>query len=499
MSIRKKIIIACVAIGVFQGAVLVFAILVYAARVTDLSIGDIKGIIALFPGLSAAMMLAPLVFASYVVSVLLLLDYLEYVVFRPLEHYRVLALRAQSGEERGAITIAGEDELSVMVRGYTAAIARLKGSYDGLLGTLHDQFAVVGHDAEILKLLVDHLPLGVFLLREPGDEIIRMNERAAEFIGKQVTGVTSFVKQNGGPYPQDELPYVLVRKTKTASTKSDIFFRYPDTRMIAFRMTSVPVLDTNGSLLYIISTLLDITDIKEVEREKSDFVSLASHQLRTPISIINWYVELLSAPLDIEHLSDDQRSFIMEIKESSQRMSKLIDTLLNASRIELGTFHGEGTNFDLIQVTDIAIRDTLALAQSKRQHFEKSYDLNAPLISGEPKLGQVVVQNLISNAVKYTGSGGTIKVSITAHPEEEVAYLVVEDNGIGIPEAEAAHIFSRFYRASNAREIDSSGSGLGLSIVRSLLERAGGKISFSRVETGGTRFEVILPYTCKNI
>jgi two-component system phosphate regulon sensor histidine kinase PhoR len=489
-------------VGLFQGLVLFGAVLLYAARITGQPIWNITEILAQFPGLSIASVLIPIVVAAFVVSVLSVLGYLQYVLFVPLEKYKLSALRTQSGEQNSVGHIVGDDELSVLVGAYTSAIGRLRGSYDSLLGTLHSQFAVVGHDAEILKLLVDHLPLGVFLLREPSSEIVRMNELAAQFVGKNInrqSGESAFVRQNGSPYPEEDLPYAVVRKTKVPTTKSDLYFRYPDMRLAAYRMTSVPVLDTNGAILYIISTLLDITDIKEVEREKSDFVSLASHQLRTPISIINWYVELLSAPLDIEKLSADQKEFITQIKESSQRMSKLIDTLLNASRIELGTFHGDGTMFDLVQVTDIAIRDTMALAQSKHQHIEKTYDLTAPIISGEPKLGQVVVQNLISNAVKYTGDGGTIKISVDSHPEEEAVYLTVADNGIGIPDGEVGRIFSRFYRASNARDVDSSGSGLGLSIVRSLLERAGGKISFSKAEGGGTKFIVVLPFTCKNI
>ncbi|HXK38143.1 MAG TPA: PAS domain-containing sensor histidine kinase [Candidatus Paceibacterota bacterium] len=502
MTIRNKILAACGIIGIFQGLILFGSIVVYAAKITGESPLHVSKILAIFPGLSVASVLMPIVVASFVLSVLLLVGYLQYVLFDPLEKYKIDALKAQSGEQDVGIHEIPIDELGIVVSAYTTAIGRLRASYDTLLETLHSQYAVVGHDAEILKLLVDHLPLGVFLLREPSSEIMRMNELAAQFVGKNINrqnGETSFVHQNGSPYSEDELPYALVRKTKVPVTKSDIFFRYPDMRLAAFRMTSVPVLDTNGQLLYIISTLLDITDIKQVEREKSDFVSLASHQLRTPISIINWYVELLIAPLELEKLSVDQKEYIAQIKESSLRMSKLIDTLLNASRVELGTFHGDGTMFDLVQVTDIAIRDTMALAQSKHQHIEKTYDLSSPLISGEPKLGQVVVQNLISNAVKYTGDGGTIRISVESHPDEEAMYLTVIDNGIGIPDNEVGRIFSRFYRASNARDVDSSGSGLGLSIVRSLLERAGGKISFSKVDGGGTKFTVMLPYTCKNI
>lgn len=503
MQMRIKIIVAYGAIALIQAVVLACCLLLYAARVTGQSIWDFGKIFMLLPGLSAASMLAPIIVASYFVSALLFIGYLQYVLFGRLEKYTLAALRAHGGEPIGTVDISGNDELSVMVSNFVSAIGRLRGSYESLAGTLHGQFAVIGHDAEILKLLVDHLPLGVFLLKEPGTEIVRINELAAQFIGKNIntsSGITSFVRQNGTPYPETDLPYAIVRKTKVPTTKSDIFFRYPDMRLGAFRMTSVPVLDAKGATIYIISTLLDITDIKEVEREKSDFVSLASHQLRTPISIINWYVELLCSPEDIDHLSPDQKSYILQIKESSMRMSKLIDTLLSASRIEMGTFHGDGTTFDIIQVADTAIRDTLALAETKHQHIEKTFDLNTPLISGEPKLGQVVVQNLISNAVKYSGDGGKIKVSVESHPEELAAHIIVEDNGIGIPSEEVNRIFSRFYRASNARDVDSSGSGLGLSIVRSLLERAGGKIAFEKGEGGvGTRFTVILPYTCKNI
>lgn len=502
MSIKAKIILSLIVLGVLHIIVLVFAVYIYAARITGQPLLNFREIAALFPGIAAVSILAPIVLGSYVIFVLLFLGIVQYLIFNPIKKYGIIASRAEAGESIEIAAISGDDELANIARNFTIAVGKLHGSYDALAGTLHSKYAVVGHDAEMLKLLVDHMPLGVFLIRLPDAEIIRINELAAQFIGRSVRNYkenTTFLRQNGEPYLSDELPYVIVEKTKIASTKSDLYFRYPDMRMAAFRMTSVPVFDSGGKLIYIISTLLDITDIKEVEREKSDFVSLASHQLRTPISIINWYIELLNAPPDIEKLTDDQKSFVAEIKESSQRMSRLIDTLLNASRVELGTFHGDGKIFDMVQVVDVAIRDTMALAQSKHQHIEKSYDLSAPLISGESKLGQVVAQNLLSNAVKYTGDGGLIKVSVVSQPDESAVHFIVEDNGIGIPEAETGRIFSRFYRASNARDVDSSGSGLGLSIVRSLLERAGGKISFNRIEGGGTRFEVIIPYTCKNI
>ncbi len=502
MSIRSKIITASAVIGVFQGIVLIGSVLLYAAQVTDRPIWEVSQILALFPGFSIASVLAPIVFASFVISVLLLIGYIHYVFLSPIDRYKIAAEKVKGGDIGDLVETDDDDELSVMVRSYVDAIKRLKTSYDQLSGSLHGQYAVLGHDAEILRLLVDHLPLGVFLQKEPDFEIMRMNERAAQLIGKNTlmrSGISSFCKLDSSPYPFEELPNVVVQKTKILETRSDIYFRYPDMRMAAFRMTSVPVLDANNRLLYVISTLLDITDMKEVEREKSDFVSLASHQLRTPISIINWYVELLNAPEDMEHLTEDQRGFITQIKESSARMSKLIDTLLNASRIELGTFKSEGTMFDIVQVADIAIRDTMALAHTKHQTIEKSYDLNTPLIYGEPKLGQVVMQNLLSNAVKYTGDGGLIKVGIESHEEDKSAHVYVEDNGIGIPDDESSRIFSRFYRATNARDVDSSGSGLGLSIVRSLLEKAGGKITFKKIETGGTRFDIILPFTCKNI
>ncbi|MFA7245260.1 MAG: PAS domain S-box protein [Candidatus Magasanikbacteria bacterium] len=244
----------------------------------------------------------------------------------------------------------------------------------------------------------------------------------------------------------------------------------------------------------IIGSILVFRDIsyeQSIDKAKTEFVSLASHQLRTPLSTINWYAEML---LDetAGKLTDDQKDYLLEISAGNKRMVDLVNSLLNVSRIELGTFAIDPEKLDIREVFDSVIKELEPNIKEKKMLVKTKYDKKIKKINLDPKLIRMVVQNLLSNAVKYTPEKGKIMVNISNNDQELL--ISVADNGYGIPKDQQKNIFGKMFRADNVKLKDTTGTGLGLYIVKSIIEQsADGKIWFESKENKGTTFYFTLP------
>lgn len=258
-----------------------------------------------------------------------------------------------------------------------------------------------------------------------------------------------------------------------------------------------PIFNKNGEVEFFVSIERDITTVKEIDRAKSEFVSLASHQLRTPLTAISWYLEEVFDE-KTGKLNKQQKEYLNEVQNSSRRMIDLINNLLNLSRIELGTFAIMPRSTDLVELAEDAIKDVVLQARLKKIKIEKDYEEGLSKINLDPKLTAMVFQNLVSNAIKYTPENGEINIKIKK--EGENALIVVKDTGYGIPKDAQSKIFTKFYRADNVRTQDPNGNGLGLYIVKAIVEKSKGKIWFESEEDKslpagrhGTTFFVSLP------
>jgi PAS domain S-box-containing protein len=253
-----------------------------------------------------------------------------------------------------------------------------------------------------------------------------------------------------------------------------------------------PVLDEKGNEIFLVGIERDITKEKEVDRAKTEFVSLASHQLRTPLTSINWYAEMLLSG-DAGKLTDDQQQFIDEIYRGNKRMVDLVNALLNVSRIELGTFSVEPKSVNIAEIANSVLEELKPQIQEKQMNVAVKYDKNTPTIKADPQLTRIIFQNLLSNAVKYTPAKGKIALNITKDKKD--LFIKVTDSGYGIPKAQQAKIFTKLFRADNIQKKDVEGNGLGLYIVKSIIEHSGGKIWFESEENKGATFFVTLPLT----
>jgi signal transduction histidine kinase len=269
------------------------------------------------------------------------------------------------------------------------------------------------------------------------------------------------------------------------------FYRRKNGELFPVSVDSSPII-LNGKSVGAIVVFRDITQEKQIERAKSEFVSLASHQLRTPLTSIGWYSELLMGA-EAGPMTEEQREYTKEIYAANKRMIQLVEALLNVSRIELGTFSIEPTEVDLMTIAHETVDDMAAPIARKNLHIDQDYEPQSINMIVDSNLMRIILQNLFSNAVKYTPPNGTVKCKIRIVGDKVV--ISVTDSGIGIPKEVQSKIFDKMYRADNARIADPDGNGLGLYLVKSIIDNSGGIISFVSEEGKGSTFSVSFPKT----
>lgn len=243
--------------------------------------------------------------------------------------------------------------------------------------------------------------------------------------------------------------------------------------------------------LFGLMTLVDITKQKKAEDAKSEFVSLASHQLRTPIAGMKWSAELLQLD-NSGTLSERQQRYIDRLLTSVERMARLVDDFLRVSRFELGTFQVECSEVDPRELIEDVMAELTARVNQKQLTVKTFFEDSVSTIITDANLLRMIVTNLYSNATKYTRHEGTIHVSCSC--DDDLLTITVADNGMGIPAEDQSSVFSKLFRASNAVRDVPDGTGLGLYIVREAVAVLKGQVTFTTTENVGTTFEVVLPY-----
>jgi PAS domain S-box-containing protein len=250
----------------------------------------------------------------------------------------------------------------------------------------------------------------------------------------------------------------------------------------------------NERFLGTVSVFRDISTEVEVDRIKSEFVSNVSHELRTPMTSIKGFADLLLMGV-AGQMTDPQRTFLTKIKSNAERLSQLVDDLLNISKIDAG----EKLTFELVDLTEL-IPNVISHLESRVEHEGKELNVVVdlepllPPIQGDPHKITQVVTNIVDNAFNYTYAGGSI--TVTAHQDEEKRRVLISvaDTGIGIPEEFRSRIWGRFERFDDhALVMDVPGTGLGLSIVKELVQMHNGNIWFESELGQGTTFFVELP------
>ncbi len=284
---------------------------------------------------------------------------------------------------------------------------------------------------------------------------------------------------------------MLVEKYRSGLAVSDEMVRVKrsDQREAWVLLSLFTYTDITGQKIGLL-TLVDITKQKKAEDAKSEFVSLASHQLRTPIAGMKWSAELLLVD-NPETLTDRQRKYIDRLLISVKRMALLVDDFLRVSRFELGTFQAEYKPVNLADLFEDIMLEQAGRVKQKKLIVKTFYDESVNTIISDPNLIRMIVTNIYSNATKYTREGGTVHLGFGRKDKNIV--ISVADNGMGIPIEDKDEVFSKLFRATNAVRNVPDGTGLGLYIVREAVSVLKGNVTFTTTENVGTTFEVVLP------
>ena len=357
----------------------------------------------------------------------------------------------------------------------------------------------IARDNVKMEALLQNIGEGMIAFDKKG-HIEIMNEAAKimlgcesnDSIGKECFREISIQNEEEKDILKEKHPITLALSTGNKISSSllhQFYFTRRDKTKFPVALVATPVI-LNKKIDGAIMVFRDITREWDIDKSKTEFVSLASHQLRTPLSTIGWYAEMLLSG-DAGKLNPEQEDYMKEIYNGNRRMVELVNSLLNVSRIELGTLAIESEMTNFIEVCESVIKEVAPSLDVKKIELTKKYDSKLSLIKADPKLVRIIFQNLLTNAVKYTPEKGKISVEITQ--KEQDILIKVSDTGYGIPEHQKNKIFSKLFRADNAREKEAEGTGLGLYIIKMVIDSAKGKIWFDSKEKEGTTFYVTIP------
>lgn len=377
------------------------------------------------------------------------------------------------------------------------------GNIIGILGTYEDVTKQKKAEREVIddklkdEAIIDSIGDAVFACDTDGNILIFNNvaERLTGFSEKEALGrlyrdIITFIRESDGQKGPDFIMEAMTGDKITKMVNHTILVS-KDGRRIPVINSASPFKNSQGIIMGCVAVFHDVTHEREIDRAKTEFVSLASHQLRTPLSTVKWYSELLLSDKTGGLLNPKQLQYAREIYDASRRMVILVNALLDVSRLEMGTFTVEPELIRIEEVMNTCIEELKPQIVKKKLVLGKTYGPDTPRIQADPKLLSIIFQNLLSNAVKYTQDEGNVHVTI--EKEKDDILIKVADTGIGIPEDQKSKIFAKLFRADNIHKIDPDGTGLGLYIVKEILKATGGKIWFESKEGKGTTFFVTLP------
>lgn len=251
-----------------------------------------------------------------------------------------------------------------------------------------------------------------------------------------------------------------------------------------------PVLDDEGEAKFFVAIERDLTEQKEIDNAKSEFISLAAHQLRTPLATISIASDMLLRGI-VGNTTKEGRKYLKNISNEIKDMTEMVRIFLDVSRVEMNKFPTEKENISLYDIVEKIVQEVMPQVKYKKINFKKSYKKSLPVLNLDKKIIGIILENLLSNAIKYSVKNGKITLSVEEKNNDFI--MKVSDNGIGIPMKDQKKIFTKMFRAENASHIKSESSGLGLYLAKNLAEQNGYSLYFKSKENKGSTFIFSMP------
>jgi len=332
----------------------------------------------------------------------------------------------------------------------------------------------------------------VVIVCSPLLEVVSVNAAAARLIGRDIESIT-------GQSVNDVVEDLSLRRIITSTLEAGVGGEPRRAEVsiqshgdeCSYEVVCACACDHRDRVSALVTVLRDLTREREISQMKSEFVSKASHELRTPLSSMRAYVEML---VDGEAQDEETRQeFYGIIQAETDRLARLVDNMLNISRIEAGIFEVERDMVDVQQLVERAVQTIEPQARSRGQALHTEIAPIGAIVEGDADMLQQVVLNLLSNAVKYTPEGGRITVSVDSDTLTRSVHVAVSDTGLGISPRDAEQVFEKFYRVENYKRV-AKGTGLGLNLCRHIIERVHrGQIGLESTLGMGSRFWFSIP------
>jgi len=366
----------------------------------------------------------------------------------------------------------------------------------------------------LLQMVIDELPSGVCLVRGPDAVLVLANRAAMDVWGAEWTlgqSMEEFLSKSGTEVygadgkrlTGDDLVTVKIARTGENVHHHQEVIRRPDGSTLPILLNAVALdsdllLGTQGTErsteTSALIVLQDVTALKDAERVKDEFITLAAHELKTPMAAVKGYADMLTRHSGMEgetELADWQLEALDAIDQATTRLVELTEDLLDVTRIQAGRLdlHPEPHELNAL-VRRVARRMQVT---TSNHTIEVHSNMDLIVVDLDVRRMEQVLSNLLSNAIKYSPRGGRINVDVTEDTKQSQAILSIRDSGIGIPAEQQSLLFRRFSRADNARTLGIGGTGLGLYLCREIVERLGGRIWFESEEGNGSTFCISLP------
>ena len=354
-------------------------------------------------------------------------------------------------------------------------------------------------DKEHISTIVENIGDGVFVI-DKNYKITLINKVACalsgyskeESIGKNYGDVLKFVYEKTKKVNNEFIKTAII-KGKIAEMHNHTMIVRKDGQKIPVADSAAPVMDSKGNIVGCVVVFRDVEKERRVDRLKTEFVSVASHQLRTPLTGMKWFLEILESE-KAGKLNAKQKDFINQIDTSNERMIALVSDLLSVSRIETGKkFDIVKRNINISSVVNSVLQDVKEISKERGVKVIGcgSGSSKKLIVRADADHIRQVFNNLISNAIKYSKRGGVVELGCK-HTNGDVEFFV-KDSGLGIPINQQKRVFDKFFRADNIITKETSGTGLGLYIAKAIVVGHGGRIWFKSSENRGTTFYFSIP------
>ncbi len=448
-----------------------------------------------------------LIIAVSILLVILISFLVARSITKPIRALTSLAQALQSGDFSKRSRINSKNEIGFLATTFNSMAAKLQELYQELEEKVRARTVqlqeVNAKDEAILAGLGDGLIVtdqtgDITLVNPVFEQLLLWNKK--EVIGKKLVALIPMLDANGEPIPELERPITKALLRQNTITTTAIQYKRKDGSIFPTAITVSPIV-LEKTIIGAVEIFRDITKEKDIDKVKTEFVSLASHQLRTPMAIINWYTEMLIDG-DAGKITPEQKKYLNEICHSNKKMIELVNALLDVSRLELGTIIVEPELTDIVAVAKNIIKNLEPKIMERKINLKEDCDQVMKEVKVDTKLIRIVIENILTNAIKYTPENGKINFSIQKHNDNFL--ITVKDTGWGIPKNQQDKIFNKLFRADNIKEKSTEGTGLGLYITKTIVDLSGGRIWFESpylVETSqgkkeeiqGTAFFVELP------